>query len=124
MTLDMLKVMRLARARCPRHSQRGRRRYNSSTLLLRAGQTFHFVLIDLDFSGLLHLIAQVCDEQSEKLLLFALQKRIANLVLLHCKVLLRRFLLVQERKHDASVSIIDGTTDFTGLHREGHRSTT
>ena len=48
----------------------------------RTGQGFHLFLVNLYFARLLHLLAQVGDEQPKQLLLLALQQRIANLVAL------------------------------------------
>jgi len=51
----------------------------------RAGQRFHFILVDLYFARLLHLLAQINHKQLEKLLLLALQEGIANLSRLAAK---------------------------------------
>ena len=45
--------------------------------------------IDLDLARLLHLVAQIPDEQAENFLLLALQQRITNLVFLGREILMR-----------------------------------
>ena len=57
-------------------------------LSLRSGQIFHLVLIDFDLPRLLQLGAQVGEEQTKDLLLLALEKPVADLVLLGLEVLL------------------------------------
>jgi len=42
---------------------------SDSRLAPRAGQRFHFILVDLIFARLLHLLAQINHKQLEKLLL-------------------------------------------------------
>ena len=83
-----------------------------------SGQSFQLFLVDLHFAGFLHLVAQIFHEQREKLIFLSLLKRVANLVLLGSKVLVRGCLLLQHRQNNARVSCIDRATDFARLERE------
>src|SRR6266849_8238850 len=89
---------------------------------LSAGQVLHLFLVDLDLSGLLHLLAQVDDKQAEKLLLLVLQKQIAGLIFLRGKILRSRSLLLQEGQNRAGGAVVDGAADLARLHTEGNGS--
>src|SRR5438876_11519753 len=88
---------------------------------LRAAQAFHLVLVDLDFARFFHLVAQVRYEKPEKLLLFTLKERVANLILLGGKILRRRLLLLQQSQDSAGVAILNRTANLAGLHTEHDR---
>src|SRR5882724_548838 len=91
-------------------------------LSLRSSQIFHLVLIDLDLSTLLQLAAQIGEKNTEHFLLLVQEKRITDLIFPGLKILLRRFLPVQDREHYTRVAVADGATDVTRFQAKGHGS--
>src|SRR5258708_25766812 len=85
------------------------------------GQRLQLVLIDLDLSRLLHLIAQAGPEQLENLLLLSLEQRFPDLVALGGEVPLHRSLHLQHRYHRTTALRVDGHADVSRLLWERNR---
>jgi hypothetical protein len=76
--------------------------------LAGTGQRFHFLLVDLDLAGLLHLIAQVGPRKAQKFLLLTLQERIANLIALGGEIGIGRSLHFREGNTTPSAPLLMG----------------
>src|ERR1017187_8292957 len=115
-TWDATKYLRPAETTCNSITT------SDSRFASRTGQRFHFFLVNLDFARLLHLLAQVGNEQPEEFLLLALQQRIANLVALGREVSLGWGLHVCYCNDHSVFTPVDRPPDVSRLHFEGNRS--
>src|SRR5438128_10338399 len=86
-----------------------------------ATQSLHFFLVDFYLAGLLHLLAQVGDEQAKQLVLLLLQQRISNFVFLGCEVGVRGLLLLEHLEDRTIRSAVDRTADLALFQAEGCR---
>ncbi len=83
--------------------------------LPRTTKRLHFFIVSLDLSRLRHFVDQVGYEETETLLLFALQQRIADLIALGSIIGLRRLLVLEHLQHDSVAAAIDRAADLSRL---------
>src|SRR3984957_11397725 len=96
------------------------------TLALRLGtflptlprQVLHFFLIDLELVGILHILAEVRDEQAEEIVLLSLEQSLANFVFLGCKILICRRLFFHKLSDHSIAPGGDWPADVPRLERK------